>query len=228
MSNSISKNLAKAIAAASAAVKPVGKSSKNDYHGYSYASAEDMLLAAKKACEGAGLVTPMTHWEVEVIQPISEGGGGTGVVTCHFLVIHAESGESMPGSAEAPFFKQKGQSVDKAHAAAVTTCMSYFLRGLLSIPRVGEGEDIAGRDDREPEAKTEAKSEKKGRRPLRSDKEIATLCEHGAKYNYTPEHVLAASKRKYDKSPRELSKDELRELCQLMKDNPIEKQQEAA
>ena len=63
-----------------------------------------------------------------------------------FLLMHS-SGECIQLKTEWPVCPDKARPLDKAVASAVTTSLAYLLRDLLCMPRVAEGDDLAGRED---------------------------------------------------------------------------------
>lgn len=123
-----------AILKAQRAIQPVAKGSKNDHHGYHYASAEDVLAAAREVLNEAGLALICTGTGMEA-----------GRLTKAYLLLH-ESGESMPLTSSLAVCPGKGRPEDKAELASATECLGYILRDLLLIPRV-DAEDVSGRKD---------------------------------------------------------------------------------
>jgi hypothetical protein len=123
-------------------VTAVGKGSKNDYHGYSYTSAEEMLTACRKALHENGLVAYRLSWKLVTLET------GT-VVLSHFCVATTDgSGEedSLTAHVEYPAIPGNGRPLDKAVSAALTTSFSYWLRDLLMLPRL-DGVEVDNRDD---------------------------------------------------------------------------------
>jgi hypothetical protein len=124
-------------------VTAVGKGSKNDYHGYSYTSAEEMLTACRKALHDNGLVAYRLSWKLVQLET-----GST--VLSHFCVATANgTGEedSLTAHVEYPAIPGNGRPLDKAVSAALTTSFSYWLRDLLMLPRLDDVE-VDTRDDR--------------------------------------------------------------------------------
>lgn len=162
-------NLAKALSEARDRCKTAHKDSRNEYHKYDYASSEAVLQAAAEALHGSGLaILPVRSWMTAIDSSL--------FLQRQFLVAHV-SGECMPLELrDWPVIPERGRPLDKAYAGALTTSLAYFLRDLLGMPRVDPEDDVAGREDREPEQQPA----KKPRRPLsgwiaRADKRLAEL-----------------------------------------------------
>jgi hypothetical protein len=128
--------LAAALVAAQKAIKPVQHDRENTFHRYRYASSEAIIQAAREALLSASLAVVMTGWELDGEQAVKVG----------FALIH-DTGASAEFSVTAPALVEKGRPLDKAVSGALTLAESYFLRGLLLIPRVAESDDVAARDD---------------------------------------------------------------------------------
>jgi hypothetical protein len=139
-------DLAGALAVAQAKARSAAKDATNKFHGYDYASAESVMSVAKVALEGVGLaVIPLGH-------RLCVKGTGQAVmyeIEQQFMVAH-KSGQTLTFPYPWPVIPERGRPLDKAMAGALTTSLSYFLRGLLQIPRVEEDEvHMDGRDDRD-------------------------------------------------------------------------------
>jgi len=152
-------SLAAALVAAQREAKSVAKGSKNDFHGYKYASAEAIMEEARNALNGAGLAVLMTGWtiacvDVEYTDIDKDSGVATLVkdqertATVKFLVVHADSGDKLEGEIAMPVVPEKGRPLDKAVSTALTYAEGYYLRGLLCLPRGEAGADVDARDDR--------------------------------------------------------------------------------
>lgn len=128
--------LCKALIEAQRHAQGVAKASKNTFHNYSYASAEAIIEEARDALTHAGVVVSTLGWESQ-----------DGRIVVRYLVAH-ESGEAFVGEASTPVLPEKGRPLDKAEATALTANLSYFLRGLLLLPRVDAAEEMNTRDDR--------------------------------------------------------------------------------
>ena len=129
-----------ALKQAQESIEAVGKGSQNQYHGYSYTSAEDMLKACRKALHDAGLVAFRLSWKINS----TEAGV---MVSSHFCIGLADNDEeSVCANVEYPAIPGNGRPLDKAISAALTTSFSYWLRDMLMLPRV-DGLEVDTRDD---------------------------------------------------------------------------------
>ena len=103
----------------------VGKDASNDFQGYDYVSAEKMITESRAVLHRAGLVFFVSGVELD----------GEGIRVAYTLQ-HPSSGEGLEIVRVFPVVPGKGRPADKAHAGALTACLSYTLRDLLLIPRV--------------------------------------------------------------------------------------------
>lgn len=140
-------NVYERLASAQANLKAVGKGSTNDFHGYKYTSAEDMLTACRSALLDAGLVCMRDSWSVlevagtiyvKSIVTVSCFGTTGDDKAPEFTTIHKDF--------LYPVCPGNGRPMDKAVSAALTTGLSYWLRDLLLLPRV-DGLEVDNRDD---------------------------------------------------------------------------------
>lgn len=131
-------SIAAALVTAQKAAHAVEKGSKNTFHRYAYASAEDVIEASRKALAAGDLALLPLGYEV------SEDCGR---LRARYALLHA-SGDKLELSSETPVVPEKGRPLDKAVATAKTYDLSYLLRGLLLLPRVEEGTEVDARDDR--------------------------------------------------------------------------------
>lgn len=140
--------LAEALDKARARCKSAHKDAVNNFHKYKYASAESIIDEAKAALEGTGVSLIPVRNELQV-----KGSGPNAVLNAHrwMLLTHA-SGEAVPVEFDWPVIPDRGRPTDKAYASALTTGLAYYLRDLLTMPRVDPEDDIAGREDREEPA----------------------------------------------------------------------------
>ena len=132
-----SGNLWAALMEAQASITGVTKDAKNDWGKYGYTSAEEMIGQCRKALLAHGLAFARTHWDIK-----------DDMVHSHFILVHAESGESLEFGNLMQVVPSKNP--DKSILAALTTVLNYTLRDLLLIPRVDEKQpeiDSRGRDE---------------------------------------------------------------------------------
>jgi len=74
------------------------------------------------------------------------------VVTNHFQLTCAATGETRVYITPWLFFEEKGKPIDKALAGALSSSLNYFLRDLLLVVREEEG-NMDRRNDKEYEPK---------------------------------------------------------------------------
>jgi hypothetical protein len=131
-------------------IEAVAKTKQNTFHRYFYASAEDMIAAAREALNTAGLALLVSsstfHSAAPVADPAAPGANVVGRVLQEYTLV-GEHGESAVFVSSAPVVIEKARPQDKAEAAAKTFDLAYFLRGLLLIPREDD-EPVDARDDR--------------------------------------------------------------------------------
>lgn len=133
-----------ALVRAQGLARAVVKSSKNEHFVYQYASSEAIISEGREALSEAGLALfPVTQDIVD----IGEGENVLSLLKVVYGLVHT-SGQGMELSSTTPIIPEKGRPFDKALAAAKTYDLGYLLRGLLLLPRVGKGEDVDERDDR--------------------------------------------------------------------------------
>ena len=113
---------------AQTAVEAVEKASRNDFGGYKYASAEDMITASREVLHKQGLLVTRNGWRV-IREPDC-----TPIVEAVYVLGHKD-GHSVVCATQYPICTGKGRPEDKALNASLTTGLSYFLRDLLLIPR---------------------------------------------------------------------------------------------
>lgn len=139
----MSDNLSQALLEAQKNVSRVEKDARNEYQGYDYASAEAIIGVAREALHEAGVLAYRSGWRVEHPE-----GSDSARVEMSFVLSHPNSGETQTYTEVAwPAIPGRGRPMDKAIAAALTSCWAYWLRDLLLIPRANE--DIEARDDGE-------------------------------------------------------------------------------
>lgn len=128
------KNLTHAILVAQKSLDHVSKDARNAFHKFNYVSAEAMITDCRAALHEAGLVLLTLKSTVD---------GNT--LRCTYLLMCGE--ESLEMTFDTPAVEGSGRPLDKAFASSSTTNLSYFLRGLLLVPRVEEGADMNTRND---------------------------------------------------------------------------------
>ena len=133
-----------ALSRAQGAVEAAEKSSKNTFHGYSYASAEEILAVGRRALSAQGLALLL------VDSSVVRAEGQSWYLDTSYMLVHS-GGQCVPVHTELEIIPDKGRPVDKATLAARTESLGYVLRDLLLIPRVAEGSsrplDVTGRED---------------------------------------------------------------------------------
>ena len=129
-----------ALAKAQADLRGVEKGSRNDYHRYDYASAEDMMAAATDSLGKFGLAFVCVG---------SEFDKASQSVKAHYILTHEDGGMMQLGSHQITVHPDKGRPMDKAISTALTYLQAYTLRGVFNIPRVPEGTERDSQDDRQ-------------------------------------------------------------------------------
>ena len=122
------------------------KASKNDFHKYRYASAEEVLTVARDALNDNGLsLSPLSENIVPMPAGVTDGAAPC-LLHARYILEH-EDGESRIIETHVPIVPEKGRPLDKALFGARTESLGYVLRDLLLIPRV-DAPDVSGRADR--------------------------------------------------------------------------------
>jgi len=116
-------------------IEGVHKGSKNDFGGYKYASAEDMITASREVLHKNGLIVTRNGWRI-----IRSDDDAAPIVEAVYVLAH-ESGANVVCATQYPICVGKGRPEDKALNASLTTGLSYFLRDLLLIPRCDDEVD---------------------------------------------------------------------------------------
>ena len=129
-----------ALKQAQESIEAVGKGSQNQFHGYNYTSAEDMLKACRKALHDSGLVAYRLSWKIITTE------AGVMVLSHFCIALASDEDESVSAHVEYPAIPGNGRPLDKAISAALTTSFSYWLRDMLMLPRV-DGLEVDTRDD---------------------------------------------------------------------------------
>lgn len=141
----IPAKIAIALVKAQAAARAVDKASRNNFHGYQYASAEDVLAAGREAMNSAGLALICAGWTLVPSANAEEHDR----IHVRYLLVHAEGDSYALEDTSTPVIPEKGRPEDKAEATALTYSIGYTMRGLLCLPRgASEDDDVNKRDDR--------------------------------------------------------------------------------
>ncbi len=148
-------NLAKSLCAAQQAAQSVSVDRENKFHHYHYASAEAILAESRVLSANGLALIPLE----ETLDGWQRDGPDRFQLVCRYLLLHT-SGESLPLLRHWPVCPDKGRPLDKATAAASTLALSYLLRDLLILPRVGREDDVSARDDRPREQRQEKPAKK--------------------------------------------------------------------
>lgn len=128
-----------ALVAAQLTMQSVAKDSTNSFHKYKYASADDVIAAARVALNNQGLAL-IRSWSIK----FNEAGIW---VDSQFSLVHDGSfGVFNAGTVPFPVIEDKGRPLDKALAGALTSSLAYFLRDLLLIPK-DDADQMDRRDD---------------------------------------------------------------------------------
>ena len=146
--------LADAMTKAQASVKAVEKDATNAYHRYKYASADAVIEEARRVLAEAGVAVFVTGWTLvpaQVAVPFGENAlpvpTGTDLARVEVTYRVACGSDFIVCVTDSYIVPEKGRPEDKAHAGALTTNLSYFLRGLLLIPREDPETSVETRDD---------------------------------------------------------------------------------
>jgi hypothetical protein len=131
----------KSMIKAQSSIKDIPKDAYNEYHDYMYTSAEQMLSTSRDALHKVGISVHLSNCNLE-------WDNGVWIAKLVFERIH--NGTAHIDQFDYPVVEGKGRPIDKAYAGAVTTGMSYYLRGLLLLPRVDAEVDTRDDSDYEP------------------------------------------------------------------------------
>lgn len=146
-----------AILNAQRAIQRVAKDGKNTTHGFAYALGDDIVEAARNALHAQDCKPARLGWEFRRVDGVSEL-----MVEVGFEILHVPTGQARRESVLWPIITAHKQGLDKATAAALTGCWSYWLVGELAIPRKNEdqrGADMDGRNDNPPPTPRPARPE---------------------------------------------------------------------
>jgi hypothetical protein len=130
-----------ALNAATIDAHDVRKNGRNRTQHYDYATAEDIIVEAKKhlAAHGLSVLAGSTQLKPGVAD-------AQAILSQQFSLVHKELGDLPLGEREWPIVTSDGRPFDKACAAAHTALLAYFLRDLLQLARTEAG---TGLDDDE-------------------------------------------------------------------------------
>ena len=103
--------------------------------GYQYTSIEHMLSVVRPLLLERGMLVQQTWAGVNDIQ-----GNPWVIISYRIKIVSEEQVDEIPW----PIVVQKGKPADKALASALSSSMTYWLRGKLLLPR---GDDMDARDD---------------------------------------------------------------------------------
>ena len=125
------KNLGKALLAAQAKLRGVGRDGTNPHFKSKYASLENVTDTIRPVLQEVGVVF------MQAPGPVDEHG----VMSLTTLLIHAESGEMFESTIGVPLVKRDPQGV----GSAITYACRYSLMALLGLPPVDDDGESAGR-----------------------------------------------------------------------------------
>lgn len=131
------KELVTALVAAQKSINGIEKDGRNNFHRYSYTTAESMYRECRSVLDDHGLVVIPVG---SIVGPGIDGECPATLVRT-YMISHV-SGEMTTATQHWPIVPEKGRPIDKATAAADTASLGYFLRDLLLLPRVEEGTEI--------------------------------------------------------------------------------------
>jgi hypothetical protein len=134
-----SNGLWTALAAARLEIQGAAHDAKNDFHGYKYTSAEEVIDVCTKglAKHGVSLI-PMDF-------AIGEPKGDATLLKTQWMLCH--EGGQVPIEREFVAIPGKGRPLDKAILGANTTLYAYILRDICGLKRPESKDDVSGRDD---------------------------------------------------------------------------------
>ncbi len=152
----LSLSLGAALLEAQRQISNVGKTSYNKFQKFNYASAESIIIEARKALINAGLLVyrqgyTLTTFGDDILIGVSKDGkaitGNPPMVLSTFVIAHPASGETVTETIPYPVLVAQGRPLDKAINAALSSVLGYWLRDRLLIPRVES--EVCSRDDGE-------------------------------------------------------------------------------
>jgi hypothetical protein len=178
-----------ALNAATIDARDVAKNGRNRAQHYDYATAEDIIVEAKKhlAAHGLSVLAGSTQLKAGV-------GDADAILAQQFSLVHKELGDLPLGEREWPIVTSDGRPFDKACAAAHTALLAYFLRDLLQLARTEAGtglDDDERRDDRRRPARGRTSKAAKNAED-RSRDNLVTAIEREFDRLGIPEHMREA------------------------------------
>lgn len=198
------QKLAASLLAAQRAIKSVAHDKHNAFHGYGYVSAEAIIAESRSALHSANLAPVMLGWQLDAED-----------VHVDFALYH-ESGASAEFKVQTPAVVERGRPRDKAVSAALTLAESYWLRGLLAIPRVAEADDVAARDDTKYEPPPPAPK-------LATAAELKELAKAAKDHGLATDKLVEYVRNLYTvDSPRQLTSDQIRSVVAWVRLSPAE------
>jgi hypothetical protein len=143
-----SPGLLRKLCEAAAAVGPVTKDARNEFHRYNYASAEAVLSATREELLSRGVLVIGAEVKTEERMRPTTSAGETAITTVHLLfsVFDADTGERL----EIPWLGRGEDPMDKGISKALTSAKKTFLRELLSLPY--------GQDDPEADSSSDERA----------------------------------------------------------------------
>lgn len=194
-------NLSSAIALAREKCRIASKDKKNEFHKYSYASADEVINTAKEALVGSGLAIIPQLQEMTVV--------GAGNMAFHALnrtiFLSHSSGEFVPLTVRGwPVVVERGKTLDKAFATALTGSMAYLLRDLLQMPR-GDEHDMNARNDTQQQQPTKTDPKEIMRRLAKAIEEAESMDDLRTAFNEAMKNkaITAADKQALNKLKEE-------------------------
>jgi hypothetical protein len=155
--------LTKAICQVMAAVRYVPETGKNAFHGYAYASDEDLLTVLQPAMASAGLAMVPTRIDSQTVEHAQDRKGKPQYRTdllVTYVLLHS-SGESI--AVMAPGCGLDGE--DKGVYKAMTGALKYALRHTFLVPTGQDAERAADSEPEQPKAKPTQKPTAKAPEP---------------------------------------------------------------
>ncbi len=143
--SSAPKGLFPKLSAAISEVERVGKDGKNEFHRYTYTSAEQIYRVIRRPLNEHGLiVVPSVESSERVAEQVGKGQGRATVTRLHMRIIDSETGETLDA-----YWVGEGQDTgDKSPYKAATGGMKTWLKHLFLLPADDDPEADASIDQR--------------------------------------------------------------------------------